>query len=274
MGYQGTRTSAVMQPNYHKLAEQYGGFLVAIGGVSITVLTLVLSAWRILRRSDEDEQRGGKSESSGESEATNNRPALVISLIIATFCSFVGAQLMAEMVALETLGQTHFLLASVNIFIAVAVVIFAVMLLATEYRRDNRHMKGIRQMARRVFYAVLVSVFSWMIYSAFARMPAPHRWLTPLTALAVGYLSFIYFRDRSGKNGKKLNENLLDTTFVAVIGFTVVSLLGFLLFLLIPIWPFFQGLTVWFFVFAITFTCLGLWFSARCVAREEDEGYL
>jgi hypothetical protein len=36
-----------MKPNYGKLAAQYGSFLIAIGGVSITVLTVVLSAWRI-----------------------------------------------------------------------------------------------------------------------------------------------------------------------------------------------------------------------------------
>lgn len=172
--------------DYGKLAEQYGSFLVAIGGVSITVLTLVLAMWHlgpISTQSDWD---------------ANNRATLIKALIVATFSSFVGAHLMAETAAFVAAhkpgagdGARQFLLAGVNIFIAVTVVMFAVMLLATEYKKANQQLFGIRRMSAVVFWAVVGCVLWWMVVSIISRMPPPQR---GLLLVPIAIISFVVGR--------------------------------------------------------------------------------
>ncbi len=67
-----------MEVDYLKLSEQYASFLVAAGGVSITVLTLVLSFG--------SESANGK----------DLRTFLAAALVVAIISCFTGAHMMAE----------------------------------------------------------------------------------------------------------------------------------------------------------------------------------
>lgn len=64
--------------DYQKLSEQYASFLVAVGGVSITVLTLVLSL-----------SPNPKDPPPAEGDS---RSFLVVALILAALSCFIGAQ--------------------------------------------------------------------------------------------------------------------------------------------------------------------------------------
>jgi predicted permease len=189
--------------NYGKLAEQYGSFLVAIGGVSITVLTLVLAMWHLKPDSS----------TSRENEAdANNRSTLIKALMIATFCSFVGAHLMAETAAFvgakgNEFGVKQFVWASINIFIGVPVVMFAVMLLAREYKKDNQRLTGIRSIASWVFRAVVVCVFWWMCASVLWRMPSSVR-LPAFLLVAVILIGMVVKRALRRKKNKEASKLL------------------------------------------------------------------
>jgi hypothetical protein len=252
--------------DYGKLSEQYAGFLVAIGGVSITVLTLVLSIWHLKFQSRGDDL----SKCASDPVEENNHPALIFSLIIATFCCFVGAHLMAETAAFVSglekgAGRKPFLFASLNIFIGVTVVIFAVMLLATEYKKENPNTRGFRWMSMIVFMAVVFCVFFWVVVSVVWRMPAPER-LFPLIFPFGGILillgvvcSALWVKDKDKKDeDKKLYKFLLLLTFIPIILFTVTSLIIFSFSLLETNGGEIQNLDIIFFVGAITFTCLSL----------------
>ena len=244
--------------DYGKLAEQYGSFLVAIGGVSITVLTLVMSIWHL--RPDL------ATLGANEADVVNNRSALIKSLIIATFCSFVGAHLMAETAAFVSgqpkgFGARQFLVAGVNIFIAVTIVMFAIMLLTTEYKKENERLLGIRRMSKRVFGVVVVCVLCWMGVSILWRMPPKHwGWSAVLPfCLIAALFVFSNYRWRKKKDTQewtKKKARLLASTFAFIIVTTLVSLVYFSWSLYHP-HP--AGEVTWYeaagFVFTITFTC-------------------
>src|SRR5205085_241642 len=118
---------------YAKLSEQYGGFLVAVGGVSITVLAVVLGLKSILNTPEPLTETGETA-----------RVFLVAALITATVSCFIGAHMMAETAAFFTkngdeqpkkykipLGRRLFVLATTNIFIAITLVLFSIVLLPT-----------------------------------------------------------------------------------------------------------------------------------------------
>lgn len=205
--------------DYGKLAEQYGSFLVAIGGVSITVLTLVISIWHF------------RPASATPSQNDEGRSALIKALMIAMFCSFVGAHLMAETAAFiaghdKGFGAKQFLLGSVNIFNAVTVLMFAVMLLATEYKKENQKLPGIRSVSAWVFRAVVICVLWWMVVSILWRMPPPHwGWAVGPFVLIVMVMGVIYAYIR--QKGTKKKWALLRFTFWLIIGFTLCSLISF-----------------------------------------------
>lgn len=157
---------------YAKLSEQYANFLVAVGGVSITVLTLVLSI--------------GPSTNLSQGDLGS---FLVTGLVVATVCCFTGAHMMAETAAYITrvkeklqrgsqqpeippagtqLGNRLFLLASTNIFIAIVLVLFALMLLPSTSNFTNASsMKGISFV---IFILVVAGALWWMILAAKHRM--------------------------------------------------------------------------------------------------------
>lgn len=116
---------------------------MAVGGVSITVLTLVLSFdpyhFDPYQKPDPD---------ISEALIKTGKSALmflVAALIVATVSGFVGAHMMAETAAFFTdfekkkdetkrpLGQRLFVLATTNIFIAIALVLFSIYCLRRQH---------------------------------------------------------------------------------------------------------------------------------------------
>lgn len=166
--------------DYLKLSEQYASFLVAVGGVSITVLTLVLSLGSDLQTPTR----------------VNSRSFLVAALIVATVTCFIGAHMMAETAAFiefhnktqppSPTGERLFLLATINIFIAIILVLFALMLLPMSSRRV--HAASIAPFSIGIFMIIVGVALYWMILAANHRMPVPQSTLAIWLAVAIGLL--------------------------------------------------------------------------------------
>jgi len=196
-----------MEVDYLRLSEQYANFLIAIGGVSITVLALVLSS---------------------KTKPTN--VFLVASLVVATISCFTGAHMMAETAAFIAshpnkvigLGQRLFLLASINIFIAVVLVIFALMLLPMVLMEKNKAAE-IKLISISVFAFVIIAVLNSVILSVY-RMPAPCKWYP----IGLPFAESIFWGVILFSKSKELSEKvLLGWSFIPVIVFTLISLLRF-----------------------------------------------
>jgi hypothetical protein len=145
-----------MQVDYLKLSELYASFLSALGGVSITVLALVLTLY--------------------PKPAEGNLSRFwVAALFVATISCFIGAHLMAEATAFiskskkaelkrepkeSKLGARLSLLASINIYVAAMLLIFTVVLLTAEH---------VKWVSVSVFLLVLIVTLSWMYHSANSR---------------------------------------------------------------------------------------------------------
>jgi|GEM_PF-3193824 len=234
-----------MESDYLKLSEQYASFLVAVGGVSITVLALVLSL-------------GSASVKEGSGSALaerDSRAFLVAALVVATVSCFIGAQMMAETAAFINYskgalsGERLFLLASANIFIAIILVLFAVMLLLTTSGKVDAAI--IKPLAISVFGFVVIGALIWMVLAAKSRMPAPSGWraIVPPAGISVLWGLFIYFYKMSKKH-------LLSALFIPIVVLTVLLLLYFA-------WTFNDGgkvhdLDMCFFSLAITFSYVSL----------------
>ena len=153
------------QVDYQNLSELYASFLVAVGGVSITALTLVLSL-------------------GSESAGRTSRAFLVSALVVATVSCFIGSHMMAETSAFISYskgaptGERLFLLASTNIFVAVALVLFALMLLPTS--TGNIDVTTMTPISVLVFWLVVIGVCCWLVIASINRMPAPGSHLTIL----------------------------------------------------------------------------------------------
>lgn len=172
--------------DYLKLTEQYASFLVAIGGVSITVLTLVLSL-------------GSNVIGNYKPTEVNLRSFLVGALIVATVTCFIGAQMMTEAAAFIQncqdmtppvhSGDRLFLLASTNIFIAVILVFFAAMLLPTSSRRVHA---SIANFSGGIFLVIAIVAIYWAILAAYYRISLPQGgwaiWLPLFVAVVVGVI--------------------------------------------------------------------------------------
>lgn len=240
--------------DYLKLCDQYITFLIASAGVSITVLTLVLTF-------------GSKSE-------TQNKPAqnkevdissfLVAALIVSTVYCFIGAQMMTETAAFLSyiknrpaktsqsnksdkenptgatsdnsvstaespqekqdmeFGERLFLLASTNIFITVVLLLFALMLLPTASKTVEPD--SIRFISVWVFWVVVVCALFWMILAVIYRMDAEGSHLVIIIAsififgLVVGIVFSCFI---------KPIKCLLWLTFVPIGCFSAVLLLRF-----------------------------------------------
>jgi hypothetical protein len=261
---------AVVPIAYEKLAEQYGSFLVAIGGVSITALALVMTLWHVEKVEDK--------------ETMHNRSAVIKALIVATFCSFVGAHLLAETAAFiaggaeakyQGGGARQFLLASVNIFVAVPVVMFAITVLATEFRK-KQELVGLRLLSSGVFTAVVFCVLWWMIVSIFFRMspramPPQIKFGLIGLVLAVATLSLVLYR--SLRNRVESMAFLLNITFALITLFSIASLIFCSRALYSPGDD--PGLMeAGFFVSTVTFTCLALSTQDPSIARKTRDKYM
>jgi cytochrome b len=175
--------------DFAKLSEQYASFLVAFGGVSITVLALVLSL-------------GTPSSKLTQGDLGS---FLILALIVATVCCFIGAHMMAETAAFigrvkeksmiadpkkeilpagTSLGERLFLLATINIFIAVSLVLFALMLLPSASTLPDA--ASIKWISFVVFLLVIAGAFIWMILAANHRIDVAGSGYAILKALGLG----------------------------------------------------------------------------------------
>ena len=153
--------------DYQKLAEQYASFLVAIGGVSITVLAVVLSL------------RPDSAEAPKPTEG-DSRSYLVTALVVAALSCFIGAQMMAETAAFTNYSEAKafsypdkkadrlFLLASANIFAAIILVFFALILLPLASGKVHRD--SIKPIAW-LFILMVIGAAYWAILAGNFRMP-------------------------------------------------------------------------------------------------------
>lgn len=227
-----------MQVDYLKLSELYAGFLASLGGVSITVLTLVLTLYP-------------------KPVAGNLSRFWVGALFVATISCFTGAHLMAEAAAFMNkfigdnnklmLGARLSLLASINIYVAAILLIFTIVLLTAE------HVKWISVL---VFVLVLLITLIWMYYTASSRFVPKHPqakkaalWAA-ITGLIVGIVMFIWAMSRL------FEEYLLVVSFVIPIVATAFSFCYFVRILKSGKQDW--NLNVWLYSFAIALPCVSL----------------
>src|SRR6266446_6825450 len=227
-----------MEVDYQKLSEQYASFLVAAGGVSITVLALVLTLGT----------------ETGEKEL---RTFLAAALIVATISSFTGAHMLSETASFISYskgtqtplsGERLFVLASINIYISVIVILFALMLLP---KASGRVDAAIRPISVSVFVFALTAVLCWMVFSITIRFPRLSGWRAILMIIAIfcldglwGYLLY-QFKDR-----------LLLLSLIPILILILISLVSFTRAFKLDGEA--HKLDVVFFVLAVTFSCVSL----------------
>jgi hypothetical protein len=197
--------------DYQKLAEQYASFLVAIGGVSITVLALVLNL----------NANQGESDESTEGDP---RSFLVTALVVAALSCFVGAQMMAETAAFTYQSKKAdplFLLASTNIFVAIVLVFFALIFFPLTSRKV--HLASIKPISI-LFFLIVAGALYWAILAGLYRMLVPGRELAIGLAVVAGLAWAGIFSRLSMTKSKRW---FLWATFTPSALLTVGSLLWF-----------------------------------------------
>ncbi|HWT01727.1 MAG TPA: hypothetical protein VN256_15885 [Pyrinomonadaceae bacterium] len=212
-----------MESDYMKLSELYTNFLVAVGGVSITVLALVLSFGP-----QQAESNSASSNPASESRDQELRAFLVAALVVATVSCFIGAQMMAETAAFISYrkwwGERLFLLASANIFIAIALVLFALVLLLTTSGKVAADI--INPLAASVFFMVLGGAIGWVIAASISRMPAPGGWPPGVLPVVIPVVFSLLWGAYLGLT-KKRRKHLLSFSLIPVVVLTVGLLLYF-----------------------------------------------
>lgn len=118
--------TVVNSTDFVRMCGGYAAFLFALGGVGITVLTLLLT----LRQAD---------------SRSSYFPGLVSGVIVFVLACFVGAHLCTEGSTLvdykgfkaTELGQTYFVLAESNVFSAATLLVFVLVLLPLTYESSS-----------------------------------------------------------------------------------------------------------------------------------------
>ncbi len=240
-----------MEVEYLKLSDQYASFLMAFGGVSITVLSIVLA---FITKSD-------------ISITDKSVLLLIAALVVATISCFTGAHMMAETAASISYykdglgklalncqncaypsGERLFMLASINIFISVVLVIFALTLLPVVFLKEKA--AEFRLISIFVFGFIIIAVLGWLSLSSFYRMSTRDSG-RPI-GVAIGGC-FVWGLALLWKSRKC---SLLNWVFIPIIVFTLLTLLRFA-------WTFERGGKVevieqWLLNFAVTSTCVSL----------------
>jgi hypothetical protein len=234
-----------MHADYAHLSGQYASFLSALGGISITVLTIVLAI-----------------KSTGRSKLFS---ALVSALVVATLACFVGAHLMSQTAALtrekepaaqsanaqtlpnnqpdnrqqaananqgdikeppprnqpppneqKPLVARHFVYSSANVYFALMLISFAMMLLPKAYIKDGKDQppksdppervrtaegimtrddsEAISTITKWVFYFVVGSAYFWSFYYYSYRFnkPEPTMWVVKVFVLGTLIIAAVW----------------------------------------------------------------------------------
>jgi hypothetical protein len=231
--------------DYMKLSELYAGFLIAIGGVSITVLSIVSAIGSDTKKTQTEELASS---------------FLGAALIVATVSCFIGAHMMAETAAFirhfrEELtkaqpmkintprwgteewtpsvaikfGKRLFLLATTNIFVSVILVLFAIVLLPAA--------KGTARNILPIYFMIFALVgggtLYWMYLASKFRVPVNKSWI-PITFSGVAGLVWGFgFGFGIKFPGVAIDPNspttgcLLLITFTPIVLFIVTALVYF-----------------------------------------------
>lgn len=214
-----------MQSYYQNLAGQYADFLSALGGISITILTLVLTLGR-------------------KGVEPKKYPALVVSLVLATFTSFAGAHLMVQAAATNpppTLiqeaeklltGERLFVISSVDIYIATMLISFSLTLLPAAYSEkesDQENLAVIQLSTKGVFWAVLISVYLWTFFFFIPKLDVPYRYRIIIGATILSILLgavYAWFGSRLKfprlTSNLKLLEKIIFVKLMLFIGISVI----------------------------------------------------
>jgi hypothetical protein len=222
-----------MQADSLKLSELYANFLAALGGVSITVLTLVLTL-------------------NPKPVEGNLSRFWVAALFLATISCFIGAHLMAEAAAFTSklrdskLRVRISLLASINIYVAAMLIIFTAVLLTAE------HVKLISVL---IFLFVLIVTLSWMYYTATYRFEPkdPKAETVAKLAIVIGVVVGILMYWAASR--------LFEEYFLLACFLMPLISIAFSFFYFVWILKFGneeQKLNVWFYSFAIALPCISL----------------
>ncbi|HEX8198467.1 MAG TPA: hypothetical protein VF571_19890 [Pyrinomonadaceae bacterium] len=274
--------------DYLKLCEQYVNFLIASAGVSITVLTLVLTFG--FKSETQDKPAGGEPAKEPPIEV-DLRSFLVAALIVSTVYCFIGAQMMTETAGFFSykypsakttsskpsdkenplpqtpgnseptkerspedieFGERLFLLASTNIFITVILLLFALMLLPTASEKVEP--TSIRWISVPIFLVVVICALGWMCLAIKYRMHAEGALLASIivffSGFAIGGVVSCY---------PKLMEHLLWWTFIPIGCFPAILLFHFAWIFSDPSKPKADNTDVlWLFIFPITFSYVSL----------------
>jgi hypothetical protein len=226
--------------DYAKLSEQYGGFLVAAGGVSITVLAVILSLTRGLTSS---EQAVGLclQPCVPNEKVEAARLFLVAALIVGTVSCFAGAHMMAETAAFFTqlkerlprkrprhkilLGQRLFVLATAHVFISIGLILFAIVLLPT-VTGLGRLVAGMKLISAVVLIGVLLAALVWMVLATIDRTSTVQRdWYVIAIGLVIGLGAG--FGSRLGTSNFGYLESLASQMFIIIVSVTAISLVYF-----------------------------------------------
>jgi hypothetical protein len=166
---------------------------------------------------------------------TDGDPGLfvVAALVVATVSSFIGAHMMAETAAFishskqatgtgwrtgEESGERLFLLATFNIFLAIMLILFALMLLP---KASGKVQSGsLALISSGVFGAMVIGAFVWMFFAIKYRAGMPQSELATLLTVGAAALWTIFLLQFDSKP-------LLFLTFVPITMFAVGSLIYF-----------------------------------------------
>ncbi|HKP73662.1 MAG TPA: hypothetical protein VJT82_12030 [Pyrinomonadaceae bacterium] len=194
--------------DYGKLSELYGTFLGALGGVSITVLSIVMAF-------------------NTERVRLTFRPYLIAALSAAAFSCFTGGHLMAETAAFvsksreERTGARLCAIATINIYNSVVIIIFSLFLMVAGLSKDaGYNSDGLRLFFIALFTCVLLSALRWMRLTIKTRLDMSHDavWLGWLiTCYLVAVDLFILYATKC----------VLWMSLVVTVGATFVSLFHF-----------------------------------------------
>lgn len=136
--------------DFEALANGYATFLFALGGVGITILTLVLAL---------------KHGNDGATLWAN----LIASLLVFTLSCFVGGHLMTETAALQEFSnsipeaeiiQRFFVISEANVFTAASLFLFTLIVLPLTYETEIT--KPIRGLLGLIWFGFTVNIYFWL----------------------------------------------------------------------------------------------------------------
>lgn len=192
--------------DYVAAATTYAGLLGSLGGVCITILTLVLVI------------------NPQQAKQKNFHPLLVSALMVATIACFAGAHLMADVVAFKDSANLLrlFRIGSINTYLSIGLFSFSLMLLPMVY--DKNIPQELKKIGLMTFLVVSVAEFYW-VYSAvtatFADLPSA---ISNNSVLLIALILNVFVIVGSYRLLQKDSDNFPPQPFYLCLAAVIVSL--------------------------------------------------